>query len=163
MTTQPDDATPSADAGKPHQITRHGYDVLLVMQLAPLDWWSGPEIRRRMQGRARTFRFYTGLNELKSNGLITRRWEPLPGEMEEEAQLAVHAEQQARDAWEKAARQRSWRHEPPPKPEMSQPLRRTQYRLTDAGRTRSIPPAAPREWRQRIQRFLTRIWRDADL
>ncbi|MFC3605820.1 hypothetical protein ACFOLM_23020 [Deinococcus soli (ex Cha et al. 2016)] len=116
-----------------------------------------------MQGRARTFRFYTGLNELKSNGLITRRREPLPAETEEEAQRAVHAEQQARDAWEKAARQRSWRHEPPPKPEMSQPLRRTQYRLTNAGRTRSIPPAAPRGWRQRIQRFLTRIWRDADL
>lgn len=128
----------------PRPITSKGEAVLRVMQRRPLDWWytTAGGIAEELKGTSMaTYTVVTGLCELEDNGLITHRWEPLPGETEEEARQAVaqrrQAEKVARDAlpwW------RRWRVDLTDA-ETFGPRRRSQYRLTDRGRGTTVKSA----------------------
>lgn len=131
--------TPSSPRS-PRPITAQGETVLRVMQRRPLDWWYMLSIDAQVEGRFSLVTVLGGMAELEANGLITERWEPRPGETEEEAQQAVaeeiavkrvaHAAERAAWPW--------WKWLWPPAPAFTRdpanPPRRKQFRLTDRGR-----------------------------
>ncbi len=84
----------------------------------------------------------TGLWELEERGLVTFRWEPLPGETEREAQRAVTAALDACDAAYAAVRAAApwWKRWLVKEPEPDNP-RRGQYRLTRQGRRAAVSRA----------------------
>lgn len=122
-----------------------GEAVLRVMQRRPLDWWyvTGGGIRDELKGGNRGVTCWVGLDQLEDHGLVTHRYEPAPGETEQEAQQAVVPVEAARDAacaalpWWKRWTGVFWSASD------DEPRGRPQYRLTPKGRAALISAMRP--------------------